>query len=77
MEPRSEGELSSRAGSRGSSNSSSTERSSVRGDLDLGRVAFRSATQSDVVVVLDTTTLAVKDLIQAGQEPDGMALARN
>jgi YVTN family beta-propeller protein len=40
-----------------------------------GGTAWVAATQSDVVVVLDTTTLAVQDLIQAGKEPDGMALA--
>lgn len=40
-----------------------------------GSTAWVAATQSDVVVVLDTTTLAVRDLLQAGQEPDGMALA--
>jgi len=38
-----------------------------------GKRAWVAATQSDVVVVFDTATLDVVDLIQAGQEPDGMA----
>ncbi len=40
-----------------------------------GKTAWIAATQSDVVVVVDTATLEVKDLIQAGREPDGMALS--
>jgi YVTN family beta-propeller protein len=39
-----------------------------------GGTAWVAATQADVVVVLDTATLQVKDLIEAGEEPDGMAL---
>lgn len=41
-----------------------------------GRRAWVAATQADVVVVVDTETLEVVELIQAGHEPDGMALAR-
>ena len=40
-----------------------------------GKSAWVAATQSDVVVVVDTETLEVKELIQAGREPDGMALS--
>lgn len=40
-----------------------------------GATAWVAATQSDVVVVIDTRTLEVKNLIRAGHEPDGMALA--
>jgi len=38
-----------------------------------GKTAWVAATQADVVVVVDPATLAVKGLIQAGKEPDGMA----
>ena len=38
-----------------------------------GKRAFVAATQADVVVVVDTATLDVVDLIDAGHEPDGMA----
>lgn len=41
-----------------------------------GDRAWVAATQADVVVVVDTKTLAVKDLVRAGNEPDGMAFAR-
>lgn len=40
-----------------------------------GKTAFVAATQSDAVVVIDTSTLEVRDLLKAGREPDGMALA--
>ncbi|HVR41864.1 MAG TPA: cytochrome D1 domain-containing protein [Thermoanaerobaculia bacterium] len=40
-----------------------------------GKTAFVAATQSDAVVVIDTATLEVRDLLKAGREPDGMALA--
>ena len=40
-----------------------------------GATAWVAATQSDLVVELSTATLEVTRLIQAGQEPDGMALA--
>jgi len=40
-----------------------------------GKRAWVAATQSDVVAVIDTTTLDVVDLVRAGREPDGMALA--
>jgi len=38
-----------------------------------GKSAWVAATQSDVVVVVDTETLEVRNLIKAGREPDGMA----
>jgi len=38
-----------------------------------GERAWIAATQADVVVVVDTRSLEVKDLIRAGREPDGMA----
>ena len=38
-----------------------------------GETAWVAATQADVVVVIDPATLAVKGIIQAGKEPDGMA----
>jgi len=41
-----------------------------------GGQAWVAATQADVVVVVDTRTLEVRDLLRAGREPDGMALAR-
>lgn len=41
-----------------------------------GKTAFVAATQSDAVVVIDTESLAVRDIIKAGHEPDGMALAK-
>ena len=37
-----------------------------------GKTAWVAATQADVVVAIDPATLAVKGLIQAGKEPDGM-----
>jgi YVTN family beta-propeller protein len=40
-----------------------------------GRSAFVAATQADAVVVIDTATLAVRNLLRAGREPDGMALS--
>lgn len=40
-----------------------------------GRRAWIAATQSDVVAVIDPQTLDVVDLVRAGREPDGMALA--
>lgn len=40
-----------------------------------GKTAFVAATQSDAVAVIDTATLEVRDLLKAGREPDGMALA--
>jgi YVTN family beta-propeller protein len=40
-----------------------------------GARAWVAATQADAVVVFDPETLAVLDLIRAGHEPDGMALA--
>ena len=40
-----------------------------------GSRAWVAATQSDVVVVVDTSTLEVLDLIRTGQEPDGMAFS--
>ena len=39
-----------------------------------GRTAWVAATQADVVVVMDPETLAVEGLLEAGREPDGMAL---
>jgi YVTN family beta-propeller protein len=39
-----------------------------------GKRAYVAATQSDVVVVADTRTLEVIDILKAGREPDGMAL---
>ncbi len=41
-----------------------------------GGTAWVAATQADLVVQVSTDTLEVTDLIQAGREPDGMALAR-
>ena len=38
-----------------------------------GGSAWVAATQSDVVVVVDTKTLEVRKAIRAGREPDGMA----
>jgi YVTN family beta-propeller protein len=38
-----------------------------------GRTAWIAATQADMVVAIDPETLAVKGLIRAGKEPDGMA----
>jgi len=38
-----------------------------------GKSAWVAATQSDAVVVVDTETLEVLDLIRAGRQPDGMA----
>jgi YVTN family beta-propeller protein len=38
-----------------------------------GKTAWVAATQSDVVVIVDTTTLEVKGTLRAGREPDGMA----
>jgi YVTN family beta-propeller protein len=40
-----------------------------------GKTAWVAATQADVVVVLDPASLEVRDLLRAGQEPDGMALS--
>ena len=40
-----------------------------------GKSAFVAATQSDVVVRVNAETLEVEDLIRAGHEPDGMAVA--
>jgi YVTN family beta-propeller protein len=40
-----------------------------------GTRAWVAATQADAVVVFDPETLEVLDLIRAGHEPDGMALA--
>jgi YVTN family beta-propeller protein len=40
-----------------------------------GKSAWVAATQSDVVVIVDTQTLEVRDLLRAGREPDGMALS--
>ncbi|MGK2857880.1 MAG: cytochrome D1 domain-containing protein [Thermoanaerobaculia bacterium] len=40
-----------------------------------GKLAWIAATQADMVVVVDTQTLEVKDLVRAGREPDGMAFA--
>jgi YVTN family beta-propeller protein len=39
-----------------------------------GKTAYVAATQSDVVLAIDTETLAVRNVIRAGREPDGMAL---
>ncbi|MGH9457620.1 MAG: hypothetical protein ACRD2J_08280 [Thermoanaerobaculia bacterium] len=39
-----------------------------------GRSAFVAATQADAVVVIDTETLEIRDVLRAGREPDGMAL---
>jgi YVTN family beta-propeller protein len=41
-----------------------------------GKRAFVAATQADVVVVVDPSSLDVIDLIKAGEEPDGMAWAK-
>lgn len=41
-----------------------------------GKTAWVAATQSDVVVVVDVESLVVRELLQAGREPDGMALSR-
>lgn len=38
-----------------------------------GKTAFVAATQADAVVAIDPATLAVKDVLRAGREPDGMA----
>lgn len=38
-----------------------------------GEYAWVAATQADAVVVIDTATLEVRDLWQAGKEPDGMS----
>ena len=40
-----------------------------------GKSAWVAATQSDVVVLVDTETLEVRGLIHAGREPDGMGLS--
>jgi YVTN family beta-propeller protein len=40
-----------------------------------GKRAWVAATQADMVVVVDTKTLEVKDLVRAGKEPDGMAFS--
>jgi YVTN family beta-propeller protein len=40
-----------------------------------GRTAYVAATQSDAVVAIDPATLAVRGVIEAGREPDGMAWA--
>ena len=40
-----------------------------------GKTAYVAATQADAVVVIDTETLAVRNLLRAGREPDGMALS--
>lgn len=40
-----------------------------------GKHAWIAATQADMVVVVDTQTLEVKNLLRAGKEPDGMAFA--
>ena len=40
-----------------------------------GTTAWVAATQADFIVVVDPSTLAVKGLLKAGREPDGMALA--
>jgi YVTN family beta-propeller protein len=40
-----------------------------------GKTAWVAATQADVVAAIDPATLEVRDLIRAGQEPDGMALS--
>jgi len=42
-----------------------------------GKRAFVAATQADVVVVVDPETLDVVDLVKAGKEPDGMAIAND
>ncbi|MBI2213891.1 MAG: beta-propeller fold lactonase family protein [Acidobacteria bacterium] len=41
-----------------------------------GDRAWVAATKADMVVVVDTKTLRVTELVRAGKEPDGMALAR-
>ncbi|MCA1734158.1 MAG: hypothetical protein LC732_11215, partial [Acidobacteria bacterium] len=41
-----------------------------------GKSAFVAATQADAVVVIDTETLEVINILKAGREPDGMALVR-
>ncbi len=40
-----------------------------------GELAWVAATQADVVVVIDTGDLEVKDLLRAGREPDGMSFS--
>jgi YVTN family beta-propeller protein len=40
-----------------------------------GKSVWVAATQSDVVVLVDTETIEVRGLIQAGREPDGMGLS--
>jgi len=40
-----------------------------------GDMAWVAATQADVVVVVDTESLEVKDLLRAGKEPDGMSFS--
>ena len=40
-----------------------------------GKSEWIAATQADMVVVVDTQTLEVKNLVRAGREPDGMAFA--
>lgn len=40
-----------------------------------GKTAYVAATQSDAVVAIDPVTLAVKSVVKAGREPDGMAYA--
>lgn len=42
-----------------------------------GKSAYVAATQSDAVVVIDPVTLAVRNLVRAGREPDGMAMAKD
>ena len=41
-----------------------------------GATAWVAATQADAVVVIDPTTLTVRDLLKAGREPDGMAYSQ-
>ncbi len=40
-----------------------------------GDLAWVAATQADAVVVIDTTSLEVRDLWRAGKEPDGMSFS--
>lgn len=40
-----------------------------------GSTAWVAATQADAVVVIETETLVVRDLLRAGREPDGMAFS--
>ena len=40
-----------------------------------GDIAWVAATQADAVVVVKTGDLVVKDLLQAGREPDGMSFS--